>query len=450
MVKPLRTCAWLLPVLMAISSAAQTCTPNAPGGPVVPATPVVVILPELVAGSPGFVTKISIVNLTGSANTVTVNNISSAGLLLTSNSCTIPANGVVRIDTPENQRYKNPADVYWAMIGAQAAIGATTFFDFIPSDGTRITNAVGFNNIVSATSFTFPVEFDPTVGKTFGLAITNPNNVHVDASVQLLNSDGALRETLAIPLNAFNQRIADLATDPTTHFTTLPNGDFVGIMKVSSALPVAAFAAGDDTGPFYSAVSVEPPAAASSGAVLSATFTLPTNTAFFNGNCDSSMGVSVPGAAGGMTVAVSPASDPSLKGLPDVIWAGFVDAADHVKLQFCKIGRTNASSTSPLAFNIRVFPASQTGGSGSVTLNAGTSIPVATCSNFGATVAGATTGKTIVMSPAEDPTQHGLNGFSWRGLADAANHVTGTFCSFGGQSATVSGGPLNFNIGVIN
>src|SRR6266404_3186958 len=103
MVKPLRTCAWLLPVLMAISSAAQTCTPNAPGGPVVPATPVVVILPELVAGSLGFVTKISIVNLTGSANTVTVNNISSAGLLLTSNSCTIPANGVVRIDTPENQ-----------------------------------------------------------------------------------------------------------------------------------------------------------------------------------------------------------------------------------------------------------------------------------------------------------------------------------------------------------
>src|SRR5437016_14582251 len=78
------------------AAAAQTCTPNAAGGPIVPAGQNVIAVPHLVAGN-GFVVKLAISNLANTANQITVNNVNADGTLLSSSSCTIPANGVLRI-----------------------------------------------------------------------------------------------------------------------------------------------------------------------------------------------------------------------------------------------------------------------------------------------------------------------------------------------------------------
>src|SRR5438067_94150 len=118
MLKSLRTLASSVCVFFSLLAAAQSPQP---------AGSVLITVPAIVVGG-GFMTKISVVNLTNAPNTVTFNDISSNGALLNSQQFTIAANGTLRVPFDETQRF-NPNGAHWAMVGAQGAIAANEFFD---------------------------------------------------------------------------------------------------------------------------------------------------------------------------------------------------------------------------------------------------------------------------------------------------------------------------------
>jgi hypothetical protein len=93
---------------------------------------------------------------------------------------------------------------------------------------------------------------------------------------------------------------------------------------------------------------------AATSANLTASIVLPSGTSVASGTC-LSQGVPVNGATTGMAVVISPAGDPSAKGLNELLWGAFVDSSNHVTAQFCHFSRSSATASASQTFNIRVL-----------------------------------------------------------------------------------------------
>lgn len=448
---------WVPVILFLVScqcfsqSLPSNCAPNAGQVGPLPAGAFVQNVAHITTGG-GFVTKLTIVNLAATSNTIVLNNIHQDGSLMDSTTCTLAGNGTVRLSQGVAT---NGSETHWALVGSQSPVGVNLFFEYSPSGS--LVNTVGFNDVPAKTSYTFPVEFEPgspgVFPRTLGLAVSNPNAASNTVTVNLLDASATIRAILTLPVLApFGQTAIDLSNDATIK-AALPNANFIGSIVVTGTSPISVVGVGDDTGPFFSEAPMSPPApsSGSSGSNITATLTLNSSdptTAIAAGAC-ASFGVAVTGARSTMAVALSPSSDPSAAGYSNVIWNAWVDANDRVTAQFCKFAKGTALLSSALAFNVRVLTTSTSSAAGTVTVAAGSTIPSGGCVLAGGVATGATSSSTIVLSPAGDPGSVGWNSIQFQGFVDSPDHVKGEFCRFaGGSSATIAA--LNFNVAVLN
>ncbi len=208
-------------------------------------------IPHFVSGG-GFTSKLTLVNTSTSANSVTVNFLDQAGNVVSSTPYVMAAGATVRIASPESARF-GPMTTKWAAIGAQSPLLANVFFEYIPAGTTEVTNSVGFNDSPPLTDFTLPVEFEPANGhaapRTVGLAIANPNNSSTNVTLKLLDQNGTVLATYGLTLPPNGQTALGLGS-LSTFQAVLPNGNFVGSVTVAASAPVSAIALGDDFGPF--------------------------------------------------------------------------------------------------------------------------------------------------------------------------------------------------------
>jgi hypothetical protein len=219
----------------------------------VPNSALTYLLPHVVSGA-GYATKITIVNISNSQNSVVVNFLSQTGTLLQSTSYDVPAGGTVRVSTPDAERY-GPSLTKWAIVGSQLPVLPNLYFEYIPTPGSNVVeNGVGFNNAQALTDFSLPVEFQPasaslSVGKTVGLALANGNATSASATLQLVDGNGNVVATTTVNLPPFGQWSQDLSKLGAFQ-AALPSGDFVGSVTVSATSPISAIALEDNNGPF--------------------------------------------------------------------------------------------------------------------------------------------------------------------------------------------------------
>jgi len=210
------------------------------------------VVPHIITGG-GFVTRLTLMNMGAGANNFDVKFYDQSGKLLQDQTMTVPVSGVARLATPDSARF-SPTQVSWALITSSDIASVNSFFELEDSNG-RVINTIGFNYADAVTDFTLPVEFMPgtgnLVGKTVGVAIANPSGTAANVTLKLVDSNGNALATATVTLNPNTQQAIDLST--VSQFkAVLPNSDFVGVVTVSSSVPVCTIALGDDFGPFYS------------------------------------------------------------------------------------------------------------------------------------------------------------------------------------------------------
>ncbi len=209
--------------------------------------------PHIVSGG-GYVTKMTITNLTNAQNAVVVYFVSQAGATVQTASYSLPAGGTVRFATDESARF-GPRGTQWAIVNSQSTVGINLFFE-IEADPTTgvVINTLGFNEAPPLTDFTIPVEFMPapagnSVGRTIGLALANTTSTAATITLKLLDQSGNILATTTLSLDSFAQTAFDVGSLP-AFSTFLPTGTFIGSITVSSTQPLAAIGLEDDLGPF--------------------------------------------------------------------------------------------------------------------------------------------------------------------------------------------------------
>jgi hypothetical protein len=334
-------------------------------------------------------------------------------------------------------------------------VNINLFFE-IGSATQNIINTVGFNDVPPQTSFTLPVELQPTpaglqIGRTLGLVVANVSNAANTVTMKLINSAGQqVGADKVFGLTAFQQTLCSLQ-DPACGFgSVLPNANFVGKILLNSTGPMSAIGVGDAFGPFFSVPVISAAAASSGSGALTATYTMNAGTVVPSGTCIMS-GVAVAGATTSMVVAISPQGDPASNGLNNLIWNAYVDAPDHVTVHFCAFSSALTSAQHAQVFNIRVF--SNT--AGTFTLPAGTLIQSGSCLELGANVSDAAPTKAVLASPAGGnilTIGNGWNEVFWSGLSDATGHVLVRLCKFARVTAFTAQNSQDqvFNLGVLN
>jgi hypothetical protein len=214
--------------------------------------------PHIVTGN-GYVTKMTITNLTNAQNNVVVYFVSQAGATMETDSYSLPPAGTVRFATPESARFTT-ATTKWAIINSQAAVGINLFFEVIqvPNSGI-VANTVGFNDSPPLADFTIPVEFQPASSgfRTVGIACANVNTGSVTIAMNLIDQNGNnLGSTTNLnpvspsstgPLVSFGQTAADLQG---TFGAFLPPSNFLGSLIVHATAPVSCIGLEDDLGLF--------------------------------------------------------------------------------------------------------------------------------------------------------------------------------------------------------
>lgn len=377
-----------------------------------------------------------------------LNNIRQDGTPIDSTSCSIPGNGTLRLTqgTPSG-----PADTHWALVGSSAPVGVNLFFE-LTLNGT-VANTVGFNDLTPRTSFTLPVELQNSPFHTIGLAVANPNNGSNTVTVNLVDQTGNTLATHSQVLPAFGQLAEDLLSSsvPLGFSSSLPAGNFVGSVVVTTSSPASVVGVGDDQGPFFSEapmfVAAPSNGSGGGGTNITASVALTSADSINAGTCIQK-GATAAGATTSMAVAISPQGDPIVAGLSKVIWNAWVDAPDHVTAQFCKFATGFATPSGTVTFNIRAL-ASSSAGTGTLNVGASTQVAGGSCALRGGAVTGATTSNVVVLTPPADPAGVGLAEIQFQGYVDSPGHVTAELCKFGAGTLT-STAALNFNVALLN
>ncbi len=242
---------WVLITSVTGPGGTAVVTPTFRAAAAVPAATFTSILPHVVTGG-GFLTKLTLVNMSGSANSVAVNFVDDQGTVLSSTTRILQAAETLRIATPEASR-NGAIGTQWASISAEGRVVANLFFE-VGNTATAITNTVGFNDDAGAVTFTIPVELQPDdangVTHTVGLALSNPNATAQSVQLGLRNSGGASLGTANVNLAPYGH--TQLALNASNAFgSVLPASNFIGSVTGTSSQGVNVVALGDDFGPFF-------------------------------------------------------------------------------------------------------------------------------------------------------------------------------------------------------
>jgi len=224
------------------------------------------MMPHVVFGG-GYVTKLTLINMSGAQNNVAVNFVDNNGAVVNSVTRLMNIGEALRIDTGEANRF-NPQQcctTQWAVINSEGRVVANLFYEIADNNGT-VFNTVGLNDDGGNTSFTIPVEFQPgpapgVIGRTVGLALSNPNPTSVTANLTLRNAAGTqCGNTVGINLPAFGHTQHSLDFDfaavlpPNTTCGGPGVNDVIGTITGSTTpnQNISVVAVGDDFGPFFS------------------------------------------------------------------------------------------------------------------------------------------------------------------------------------------------------
>ncbi len=223
------------------------------GNSPLPAMPHLYYLPHAVSGG-GYVTKITVINLSNSANQVVVTFLTPGGESAQTGNYPVAAGGTLRVATPETERFA-PLQTRWVVVGAQANVAVNLFFEYIETPGSRrVVNSVGFTDSAPLTEFSVPVEFEPRasdtpIGRTVGLALANTTAGTNRVALQLVDAVGNVLASAVLTLPAFGQTA--VALDALPEFAAaLPHANFVGSITGLASGAVAVIALADDFGPF--------------------------------------------------------------------------------------------------------------------------------------------------------------------------------------------------------
>lgn len=223
------------------------------GNSPLPAMPHLYYLPHAVSGG-GYVTKITVINLSSSANTVVVTFLTPGGESVLTGNYPVASGGTLRVATPETERFA-PLQTRWVVVGAQAIVAVNLFFEYIETPGSRrVVNSVGFTDSAPLTEFSVPVEFEPRasdtpIGRTVGLALANTTAATNRVALQLVDAVGNVLASAILTLPAFGQTA--VALDALPEFAAaLPHANFVGSITGLASGAVAVIALADDFGPF--------------------------------------------------------------------------------------------------------------------------------------------------------------------------------------------------------
>jgi len=147
-----------------------------------------------------------------------------------------------------------------------------------------------------------------------------------------------------------------LAVD-TTVARTAGGNSLVGNQAITGNLVVTGNIQinGNGNGLTFADASKQTTAATGGGGTLSGTVNINSGTTISSGSC-TNIGVTVTGATSSMVAVISPTSDPSAKGLHELLWDAYVDSTNHVTARFCHFANSTASATAAQTFNIRVIP----------------------------------------------------------------------------------------------
>lgn len=222
-------------------------------------------IPHLLSGI-GFVTRVTLTNLTLNLNTVTLWYLEQPGYYTTETYTLQPAQ-TIRVSTAESARF-NAVRIQWLLAAVQSArqtngapnLGVNLFFEWSPSGGPpNITNTVGFNDVAQGGMFVLPLELEPapqgaSIGKTVGLALAS-SGASGAVTLKLVDRNGNLLATKTVNLSSFQQIILSVQDpDPTTgcpeFAAVLPNSNFIGMLVISSVPGITGIALLDDYGQF--------------------------------------------------------------------------------------------------------------------------------------------------------------------------------------------------------
>jgi sugar lactone lactonase YvrE len=217
------------------------------------------ILPHMVNGA-GYITKLTVVNMSGATNNVVINLLGQDGSIQSTQTILMQAGQTVRLAAPESSRNVTPQTVQWVTVGGDGRVAVNLFFEVEDGNGTVI-NCIGFNDASSALNFTVPVEFEPkpanaSIGRTVGVALANPSASSNTITLTLLDQNGATLGTKPVTLAAFAQTGIDLSSATTGFGSVLPASNFIGSLNGSSITPFNVLALGDDFGPFFATPSL--------------------------------------------------------------------------------------------------------------------------------------------------------------------------------------------------
>lgn len=213
-----------------------------------------IFIPHIVTGQ-GFVTKITLVNVSDSTNSVTVDFLDQSGSLLETQNLTLAPRASQRFATTEAERFTSPT-TRWATVEAEEPAGVNLFFELVQPDSPRIVTAVGFNDVSSISRFVLPVELEPArpgdpAPRTVGLALANPTTASNTVTLRLVDRSGTVLATETMTLGPFAQTAFNVE-NLSSFRPAIPLGNFLGVVTVSGTGPLSAIGVGDDFGPFFS------------------------------------------------------------------------------------------------------------------------------------------------------------------------------------------------------
>jgi hypothetical protein len=222
------------------------------GANAIPDSSRVTYLPHLITGG-GFVSKLTMVNMSGAPNNVALNFVGQDGTLQTSGTVLMQPGETVRIASPESSRGM-PSGTQWSPVGSSGPLSINEFFELTGDSSTSVLNTIGFNDAATVTNFTIPVEFEPAASstaspRTVGLALANPTATATNVQLTLRDQTGATVGTLPVSLAPYAQTAIDLAQSSLGKL--LPASNFVGTVAGTSSTQFSLIALGDDKGPFF-------------------------------------------------------------------------------------------------------------------------------------------------------------------------------------------------------
>jgi Family of unknown function (DUF5719) len=163
---------------------------------------------------------------------------------------TVPPNGTVTVSSDPAQRYvgSNPVVVNWATATTPAGqpVNILELFDFAPSSTSAnlIGSAVGAASTAPGQAFRFPIVMNGTTRFTASMAIANPSAGTATITLSLLGSDGAVKATSPLTLQAKSQTAVSLPGIPAFAPFFSGAGLFTGSLGVCSNVPIGFVALG--------------------------------------------------------------------------------------------------------------------------------------------------------------------------------------------------------------